>query len=51
LKYRGLHRIFCRICSVAVFFVEFIFYKMLVILSAGIFELYSKNCFQSKHFM
>jgi hypothetical protein len=26
LKYRGLHRIFCEICSVAVFFEEFTFF-------------------------
>jgi hypothetical protein len=28
LKYRGLHRIFCRICSVAVFFLEFTFLQI-----------------------
>jgi hypothetical protein len=28
LKYRGLHRFFCRICSVAVFFVEFTFWQI-----------------------
>jgi hypothetical protein len=28
LKYRWLHRIFCRICSVALFFVEFTFWQV-----------------------